>query len=652
MGVSSLMSLGVRAMAANYAGLHTTGNNIANANVDGYSRQQVNLATSQGQYSGGGFFGHGVDVVSVTRAHDEFLTRESANAKSLSAMDRARLTQLQDMESIFKTGEQGLGDAATQLFSALSDLSSHPADSSARQVVLARAEDMATRFRQAGTELDTVQQGVSDAIITTVADINRLTQGIASANQRISALRGLGQPANDLLDERDRLIAMLSEKIQVTRVDAGDGTTSLFAGGGQRLVLGFDASTLLAMRDPADASRLAVGMAGGPTPRTMDDAALGGGAVAGLLRFQNHDLVQGRNLVGRMATAVGMAVNSQQERGLSLQPPLGSQKGSPLFALGAAQALPNGGNARDASGNPLGNVALTISDASALQPSDYDLRESPSVAGAWQLTRLSDGKVSTVNSGDVVDGMRMVLANPQPGDRYLLQPVARAAIGMASLLSDPRDVAAASPLLATTAAANTGSVHVASLQVTAATLPVPGGSTQISFTDNAGHYSWTQLDASGVNVGSGSGTWTAGQPVPTPPVDINGFSLRLDGVPKSGDVVNVAPTPASAVASNNGNALALTALRDAALIDGRSSTDGWAQAMSSVGVRVQSAQTASAISTAVTDQTELARSAQSGVSLDEEAAKLIQYQQSYQAAAKMLQVAQSLFDTLLQTTAR
>jgi flagellar hook-associated protein 1 len=80
MSSSPLLSIGTRAMFANYAALQTIGHNIANANTEGYSRQQVEFATAQGQFTGAGFFGKGVDVAAVTRSHNEFLTREAATA--------------------------------------------------------------------------------------------------------------------------------------------------------------------------------------------------------------------------------------------------------------------------------------------------------------------------------------------------------------------------------------------------------------------------------------------------------------------------------------------------------------------------------------------------------------------------------------------
>jgi flagellar hook-associated protein 1 FlgK len=90
----ALLSIGSRAMAANYAALQTTGHNIANAGVEGYSRQRVETATASARGTAGGFIGGGVDVQTVTRAHDQFLTREAANAKALAAMDASRLESL------------------------------------------------------------------------------------------------------------------------------------------------------------------------------------------------------------------------------------------------------------------------------------------------------------------------------------------------------------------------------------------------------------------------------------------------------------------------------------------------------------------------------------------------------------------------------
>src|SRR5450755_1365537 len=249
MSVASLLSIGSRAMTANYAALQVTGNNIANSNTAGYSRQSVELETAGGQFSGSGFFGKGVNVATVTRAHSDFLTREAATSSSIAASDAARSDQLQQLESVFPTGAAGIGYAAATAFSAFADVASNPQDASARQVALARVGDLAAQFRSASDQLDSLQSGVTVDLKTAVKSVNTLTQQIADLNRQIANAKGTGHDPNDLLDQRDSAINDLSQYVQVTTVAADDGSTSVFRSGGQRLVLGGNATTLAAVPD-------------------------------------------------------------------------------------------------------------------------------------------------------------------------------------------------------------------------------------------------------------------------------------------------------------------------------------------------------------------------------------------------------------------
>ena len=660
MSASPLMSLGIRAMTANYAALQTTGHNISNANVAGYSRQQVQLATAQGQFTGAGFFGRGVDVATVTRSHNAFLTGESLRASSLASLDGARQERLGSLESLFRTGEAGLGHAVSTFLNTMVDLANRPADPATRQVVLSRASDMAMRFSESGQALDNIQIGVSSDLRTSVTAINQLARGIAASNQQIASLQGRGQPANDLLDKRDRLIAQLSEHLQVSTISASDGTVGVFIAGGQRLVLGTEAAQMAVRADPSDGRRVAVGMVNGPQVNLIDPSSLGGGKVAGLLRFQNTDLVDGRNLIGRLAAEVALAVNQQQQRGLNLS---GVNSMLAMFSLGTPQALPNSNNARDASGVIRGNVRLSYTgEPGTLKASDYDLREDRANPGSWVVTRMIGGQLSTdpadrqsfTGTATRFQGIDIdfSVAPPQPGDRFVLQTVGRAAVDLNAVLSDPRELAAASPLVAAAPAGNAGTAKVGPLTMTTSPMPFPGGTDTLTFQ----RLSPPQLGPDGVlydyNVTSsltpGTAFWNPGQSL----VGGNGYRLDISGVPADGDTLVITPTPATAVASNNGNATALLALRDAGLVEGQTIGEGYGQALAEIGALVQSGASTASISAAVADQAEKMRTSQSGVNLDEEAARLIQYQQAYQAAAKMLQVAQSLFDTLLQTTGR
>lgn len=644
---NTLLSISARAMQANQAALQTVGHNIANANVPGYSRQRVELSTATPQWEGGAYFGRGVDVQTVTRSYDAFLTRQATLTRSQAAHDSTRSQQLARLESIFRGGEEGLGASVGDFLNAMVDLANRPQDLSARQVVLGRAGDLATRFASAGAEFDAMQAGVTEELEASVKQVNALAMRLAEVNGRVAAQRGQGQEPNDLLDQRDQLVAELSEFLQVTTIPADDGSVGVFIAGGQRLVLGTQAVPLTITPDPFDRTRMALSIQEQGGPRKLDENLLASGSIGGLLRFQNQDLVSGRNLVGQLAAAVAGSVNDQQALGLDLGQPPG--RGAALFAYGAPQALAAQTNARDGAGNFVAQVSLSIDDPRQLMASEYSLDHDGT---GWQLKRLSDGLTRSVNSGDVVDGLRIDLGTPPPAvtDRFLLQPLTRVANGMRRALDDPRGIAAASLVSAQAAAANTGTGSVQSLRVVNASVN-PQLTATVSFTSDSGAYTWELRDAATNAVtASGTGTWSAGTPI-----ELNGFELALNGAPRTGDTFSVAAT--TQPAADNGNALALADLRESRLVGaiadgtggylrGATFTDAWAGALAEVGVRVQGASAAAEISQGMAASARESLTRATGVNLDEEAAKLMQFQQSYQAAAKSLQVAQSLFDAL------
>ena len=651
MGASTLMGIGTRAMFANYAALQTTGNNIANANTQGYSRQQVELSTAKGQYTGAGFFGQGVNVTTVTRSYDRFLTAQAASTNSIASADAARNEQLTQLENVFPLGEKGLGYAAGQLLNAFVDVANNPQDSSSRQVVLTRAQEMSTRFANAGAQLNTLQIGVTQDVRSAVATLNSQAQQLADLNKQISSLNGTGQPPNDLLDQRDQLISDISSKINVTTIQADDGSIGLFIGGGQSLVLGSTANTLKASPDDYDPAKVQITLTEGGVDRPVLSQSITGGSIAGLLRFQNEDLSAARNLLGQMAVAISGAVNQQQSLGLDGGQP--ASAGAPIFSVGAPRTLPAKANTGDAS------FGLTVTDSTHVQASDYELRFDGT---SYSLTRLSDSaqvasglSATDLATGVQVDGLTLQLnaGTSASGDRYLLQGVATASAEMKTVLANPKGLAAASMVTSSFAVTNTGTATAASLGVVDSTAYDPALTARFTFNTDTGDYSYDMLDASNAVVSSGTGTWTAGQPIA-----VNGFELQLSGVPRSGDIVSVGPT--ASPASNNGNALNFVALASSAfvgvetlasgtVIPGKTITDAYATTVSDIGVRVQSAKSAAGISSSAAATAETTRANKAGVNLDEEAARLIQFQQSYQAAAKMLQVAQSVFDTLLQT---
>ena len=659
---SDILSIGVSALSASQQALSTIGQNIANANTPGYSRQSVVLTTPPGQFTGSGFFGKGVAIQTVTRAHNDFLTSQAQSSKSVASMDQARSDLLNQLQKLFPTGTNGLGSAAGDFFNSMVDVSNSPSDPSARQVVIGKAQALAARFSDAGQQIDAMQAGVVSDLKADVATVNQLATQIANANNQIALATGTGQQPNDLLDQRDQLISQLSQYLQVTTLPASDGSLSVFIGGGQRLVLGGQALQLSVTQDTYDPTHAAVSINESNGSRQLDSSVLTGGSITARLQFQNTDLADASNKLGQLAAAIGTRVNQQQALGLDLSNPPGT--GAAIFSFGQPRALPASTNARNSDGTYATSVGLTIANASQLQASNYTLQVDPAGSGGYLLTRQSDGLQRVVQNGDTVDGFQInITGNAMAaGDSFQLQPVSRAAVNMQTVLTSPSGIAAASPLTASVATTNTGTATVNTIYAVNSNLDTTQAPMTLTFgnpdPNNTGQVLYNLQLADGTVL---SGSWAAGQPIgnqpnATPPINL-GFELTLNGVPKSGDVVTISPTKFTA--NNNGNAQAFLNIQSSTFIGqqlnpdgsvsaGSTVNDAYASAMSDIGARVQGATYQASVSSSVSTQAETARSNDAGVNIDEEAARLMQFQQSYQAAAKVLQTAQTLFNQLLQ----
>ena len=681
--MSGILNIGTRALQANQVALQTAGNNIANVNTPGYSRQSVVLQTSQGQYTGGGYIGKGVDVLTIQRNFNAFLTRQSAVAGSTAAADTARSDKLGQLESIFGGGSSGLGAGVNDMLNSFSDVASAPSDLTARTVVLTRVDETAARMRAASQSLDDLQAGVTQELTQKVSVINDLTQSIAKANEQIARAQGSGQSPNDLLDQRDQLVRDLNQYVQTTSIAANDGTVGIFIGGSQPLVLGTTVSKLTIAPDEFNdplRSKLTMTRAGQVT--TLDENTLGGGQVSGLLRFQNTDLAEGRNLLGRLTMTVSTAMNNQHALGLDLDGNPGGNLFTPTTFTNKnilAPVAPATVNSAGAS------LSMSISDTSLFAASDYEVNFSGATSGV--VTRLSDktataftinvtgdylfhNPITNANDLTALDGLAMNSpTSPVAGDRFLLKPFSTSASNISSVFSSPRSLAVASPVAGQMGSANTGSLQQVSVLArnNPPTFPILDPVTgskgvKLTFTGAGGYTRSDEIPANTTTY-----AYTPGQaieanlpaiPLTSPPtyaLPLTDWSVTLQGIPKAGDTFTVRALNTSSIADlklNAGNASAMMGLRDAKLIDGGALSDGYAGLMAQIGIRTQSANFAAKISGSIASNLEKDRTGVSGVNLDEEAAKLLQYQQAYQASAKMIQIAQGIFDTLIQTLGR
>jgi len=659
----SLMNVGVSALNANQQALTTVGHNIANVNTPGYSRQTVYTKALVGQNMGNGFIGKGVQVATVMRNYSALLNRQSNVANATYAADSSRLQGLMQMQDVFKGGDGSLGAAVTNMMNAFVDVQAAPSDATGRNVVLTRMSELAARFHAASNMLEEQDYSTAQQLRNNALLVNDKASQVARLNNEISRALATGHQPNDLLDARDQVIREINQYVQTTQVAADDGTISLFVGGSQALVLGNQAASVSVAESQlftgSNQMRLFFNRPGA-TPSEMQEDMLGGGEMAGLLKFANNDLVEGRNLLGRMALAIGMSMNAQNKLGLTLD----GKVGGDLFTV------PAGAKGYTSSAGLAGSN-VSYADPTRFAASDYEVRFTGANAG--QVVRLSDGKTTgftslTDPSLQNIDGLTFNLTGAgAAGERILFKPFADAAANIKALVNSPRDLAAANPINAAMGTSNGGTLQLSELKATGlpnppglvlppngdtATPPAFPGGIQLQFTAGppATYDVINRGSAPPTTVATGQ-SYVAGQPI-----SINGWSITLQGTPKSGDTVNIGnatdPQYGDYYTRNAGNASALMALRDVKMFDESKLSDGYAGLMAQIGTRTQSASYAAELSNSIASNLEADRTAVSGVNLDEEAARLIQYQQAYQASAKMLQIAQNIFDNLIQSMGR
>jgi flagellar hook-associated protein 1 FlgK len=297
-------------------------------------------------------------------------------------------------------------------------------------------------------------------------------------------------------------------------------------------------------------------------------------------------------------------------------------------------------------------LQIGISNVSQFAASDYEVNFTGAAAGS--ITRKSDNVVvSNFNALPVTfDGLTLSVPSgtAAAGDRFYLKPFSTAANNITRQFSTPASLAVASPIVGKMGTANNGSLQFSSLTAKSQPTPVLPATTAPPVVIRFGaNNSYT------INGVASPTAFVSGQPInSTDPTNV--WQLTLQGSPQAGDTFTVLdikdPAAGVSLKLNGGNATAMMNLRDVPTFDGAAMSDGYASLISQIGIRSQSANYSATVSSNIASTAEKDRTSVSGVNMDEEAAKLLQYQQAYQASAKMIQVAQTIFDTLIQTLGR
>lgn len=638
---SSVFNIGVSGLAAAQAGLLTTGHNISNASTPGFNRQQIVQSTNTPQFTGAGYFGQGTNVTTVQRVYNQFLASQTLSAQTRLSELNAYADQIRQVDGLLADPSAGLSTALNDFFRGVHEVAANPASIPARQSMLSMAQALVGRFQSVDSRLNEIRDGVDTQLASTVADINSYTTQIAALNQRIilAQAAGPGQPANDLLDQRDQLIAQLNQQVRVTTLTESDGSLSVFVGNGQAVVVGAQSYGLATMQSGEDASRMTVGitLASGGTA-ALPEAMLSGGTLGGLLAFRRESLDTAQNALGRIALGLAETFNAQHRLGQDLTGALGGN----FFTAPVPQVLTPNNPANPAPITAPGTVSVAVGSASALTASDYRLTYNG--GGNYTLLRLSDNTTLVNNAAlpATVDGLAISVAGePGNGASFLIQPTRAAAHDIAVALTDARSIAAAAPIRTAASNGNSGTGAISAGSVNAPP-PVNANLTQtVTITFNNPP---TTFDVAGTGTGNPAGVaYTAGGSI-----SYNGWTVQIGGTPAAGDVFTISAN--SAGVADNRNALLLAGLQTGKTLAGGTASyqSAYAQIVSDVGNKAREIQVTATAQESVVKQAEEAQQSLSGVNLDEEAANLLRYQQAYQASGKMIEIADKLFNTLLE----
>ena len=647
----SMFYTGLSGLAVARSALMTTAHNTANVQTVGYSRQTSIVVTNGAIMTGSGFMGTGASVTTVQRSYDRYLTAQLNGAESTASALSSYNSQISRIDSLLADKTSGLTPLMQSFFAGMQGVANTPADPAARQQLISAAQALANTFRATDQYLQDLNTSVNDQIEGSAEQINAYATQIASLNQQIGQLQAMagGQPPNDLMDQRDQLVAELGNIVDVKVMEQDGGKYNVFIGNGQTLVLGDRASSMKAVTSSADPTRKAMALVGlNGIASELRDNVFTGGSLGGVMAFRAETLTTTQNAIGRLAMALGSAFNDQHKLGVNLNGALGTD----FFSEAQAGVFSNARNT--------GNMVLGagITDTSKLTTSDYSV-EVRDVAGTltYSVTRLSDkAPIGDFTAFPIdFDGVSLSAASgtAQPGDSFLVQPTRTGARDLEVLVRDPAKVAAASPLVTGNTSGNQGNGALSPATVDANYLATPLAANVTLAYDAASNTLSGFPATSAVTVTLADGTATtypAGTAVPYTAgasISFDGIKLSMTGAPAQGDTFTIKKNVAGV--SDGSNALLLTALQKKNTMGGGSSTfnSAYAQLVSSVGNRTMEIRVAEKTQTSVTDQIRATRDSISGVSQDEETANLLMYQQMYQANAKVIETASTMFNSIL-----
>ncbi|EPJ80429.1 flagellar hook-associated protein FlgK [Pseudomonas sp. CFII68] len=675
-------------LSASQTALVTTGNNIANVDTAGYSRQQTVQTTKASNQYGNVFIGSGTTLADVRRVYNAFLEAQLKTTTSLNSDAAAYQGQITPLDSLLSDSGTGLNGALTKFFASVQNVNAKPGDDASRQLLLSDAQALSNRFNSVANQLTEQSQNINGNLSNMVDQVNNLAATVAQLNKKIAEVSNAGGAPNDLLDARSETIRQLSTFTGTQVVESGS-SLDIYLGSGQPLVMGNIVNTLQAVPDKNDPGRIGIQLNSGSSSMDLT-SVLTGGEIGGLMRYRSTVLDPAMNELGRVALVVADQMNSVQASGIDMNGAFGSN----LFTnINSAAQISQRSVASLNNSAGSGNFNIAIKDSGKLTTNDYKVTFTTGTD--YTVQRLPDGtSMGAFNTATtpppVIDGFSMTFANgtAAAGDTFKLTPTRNEAANIKTEMTDSKRLAIAAPLGAAITPGGSGTLTIpASGQPSMTTkldiydaatttiiqngiknsmpVKVVFGATAASGASQA----YQLLDAKGGLISSGtikpgeSNTLSLSVPLKdatgapifdssVPPVQRTvTFDMSIAGAPSEGASISIGLSQPGSLDNRNGTVLA--GLQTAKTVDTGSSSkgislnDAYGKLVEGVGAKAAQGKLDSAATGAILDNAKNARDSLSGVDLDEETGNLVKFQQYYTASSQIIKAAQEIFSTLI-----
>ena len=647
--------------------LQTTSKNITNVNTEGYVRERTEHSTLLDNQ-----IGRGLTVRLVSDFAQQQLNRDVSNL----AFFNQFVDESSRVDSLFAEESNSLSTSLNSLFSSLQDSLNQPSSNVSRNLFFNDAEGYIEQLgRLSGIVLDQ-KTIVNDQLEIYTKEANALISKISELNLAIaSGSSGPdGSALNSTLNQRDLAIKELAEYIDIETLDGPNGEKLVFMGTGEAVVMengSFNLFSLVSDPDP-NFRDLKLDVDSGKAIPLEVDTSLLKGKIGGLLAYREDILIPSQNKLGQLSLAMADAFNQQNRLGLDADGELGGD----LFTIpitGAYAFAANTGTAQvtgtlepgKGSEIPASDFLVEYTAANQITVSALDKYGDPT--GTPIVANIVAGQAdsSTAVGGELFGLQINLTAGANIGDQFELKLNSDASTNIELATTRPEDLALASPIRTSNNINNQGTGSISSSIVTDTSAagfiagPPPSltnGPITITKTGNPNEFNITD--------GTPPVTTTV---VLTPPYDnvLNqagapynayGFDFNLEGVPNAGDTFTVEFNTNGF--DDNRNGLMLAGLQDKELVraniqpspGGDNLTklnEAYGNLITDVGIKTSAAKTNQVAFEALANQSNAWYESISGVNLDEEAANLLRYQQSYAAAAQILSTANTVFDTLL-----